>query len=129
MSTKTEGVGEQVQPDWLTLPDKATYWTCQGTYPEPKRCWLRKKPTDRSIFWKVAYYSKEDAEANAVIPFASGWVWGGGPAHEISISEMMMDARQNNYRGVFIRAFRGGQWITVKTYPANEPLPEELREQ
>jgi len=125
MNEKTE-LDLSAKPAWLELPDKREYWCCYGESRPTKRSWFGRP--DYSGRWVQASYSKEDAEA-----FASGdsmkdeWRWDGEDAKSISLSWMMSWARKNGRAGVAVKSFVDGNWVTVKKYHANEPLPEDIR--
>jgi hypothetical protein len=109
------------------FPAKREYWGCTGTeIPVKKqRTWFRKpKPADE--LWVLLNYSKEDAEAVAILPL-SNWKWDGLPARKFSLASAMRQARKSGCAGVQVTSFVNGQWQTVNTFLACEPLPEELR--
>lgn len=116
----------EIEPSFMAelWPDKREYWACRGTALPTEEA---KEILGAVPFIRV-YYSKEDAEADASIP-CKIWAWNGKPASTITLSEAMFKARTAGLAGVKIISYSNGEWITVREYPANVPLPEELRDE
>lgn len=116
----------EIEPSFMAelWPDKRDLWTCHGTALHTEEA---KEILGAVPFIRV-YYSKEDAEADASIPCKT-WAWNGKPASTITLSEAMFEVRQRGLAGVKITSYSNGEWITVREYPANVPLPEELRDE
>lgn len=124
----------EVKPEWVELPEKASYWACFGLDtdgPKPKRRSLFKRKLEtkerKPFGWSVLFYTKEDAEAYAASEKPFGWEWNGREAQEVSLSAAMLRARQKHRLGVDVDAYKDGKWVIVKRYLANVPLPEDLR--
>ena len=105
-------------------PDKREYWTCHGTALPTEDA----KEIIGGVPFIRVFYSKEDAETCAILPRET-WTWNGKPASTITLSEAMFKARRRGRAGVRVMSYSNGEWITVREYPANVPLPEELRDE
>jgi len=79
------------------------------------------EPLDRSSVWLHLYYTQEEAEATAVLP-NKYWIWNKKPAIPRLLKDSMREAREDDLRGVRVRSWQGGKWVTVKEYPAEIPL-------
>lgn len=100
------------------FPFKREYWGCTGfvTSASSRGGWI------------CVNYSKEDAEAYAVAQDGTRWKWDRNPASPISLSFAMAQARQMGTMGVRVSSYVDGKWKTVNEFPANVPLPLELRD-
>ena len=105
-------------PAWLDLPHKAEYWVCTGEFTSKAKRTIGKRQT-------VVFYSAEDAEAHAARP-NQYWTWDRLPASQVSLRECMRDARVFGLAGVVVLSYRGGEWVAVHEYPADQPLPPDL---
>lgn len=111
---------EETKPE--AFPDKAEYWACEGL---DIPCDGETNETfDPS--WRCLCYSKEEAEAFASTP-CKEWVWNKQEAKAFPLKGVMLEVRQDGDKGVRVLAYVDGEWITVKEYSANQPLPEHLR--
>ena len=129
MRETDEQIVTEQKPAWLELPDKREYWTCEGIVLK-RPIWKRFMPTylkQLKDMYVTMFYSKEDAECSASEQ-RDYWKWDGQSAQKYKLSASMREARQHGRKGVQVQSFQNGQWVTVKEYPANEPLPLELRD-
>lgn len=106
------------QPEWLELPDKESYWICEG---EPLTA---EEDPILSELWSYLFYTKEEAEANASIPNPY-WKWDGLPAKKVSLQNELFLARKEGIRGVLVQSFRNGELVIVKEYPCEIPYSGE----
>lgn len=112
--------------DW-TEPEQEQYWTTTGTLPSIS-WWklLLGAKTPRAVEMEchsTVFASAEEAEAFAVtIDAEAVLIWDGKPAHSVTVKEAMRKARKRGRRGVRAIAFREGQWVTVHTWKAEEPV-------
>lgn len=108
------------KPYWLELPEeekeKHTYWACLGKHAT--------KYTGQNK-WITIFHDKEMAECFASIP-KENWVWNGNPAIELTLQQAMFNARKFEARGVKIKGYQNGEWVTLKMYPAEVPLGDTI---
>jgi len=109
---------------------KSEYWSCTGAsrLKDTRTLWqkLIGAKIQRPPTWTCLYYSKEDAEAYAA-SIDGPWQWDKHPAITVTLSYAMSESRRKGDLGVIVLTFSGGKWVTVRTYKASEPLPEDLR--
>ena len=108
------------QPAWLELPEKESYWVTKGTM-------FNLEIQPQSIRYTVLHYSKEDAETSACIK-SDNWEWDGEPATQTTLSETMLRVRKSGRKGIQVKQWQDGEFVTVFQYEANQPLPEHLRD-
>lgn len=123
-------VNESACPAWLDLPDeqiepkRVELWTCFGTdIPQLKRkWWQRSRPVDADLLdtWLCLYPTKEEAEADSSRP-SDIWDWDGNPARPFSLEDSLRKCRERRKAGVCIQAYRNGEWVTVREFPASVP--------
>lgn len=100
--------------------EKITLW---GTRGKPAYEEIRECAFDVSI---TGFVSKAEAEAWAARPNLH-WEWDRQEAAPRLLSELMLECRECGYLSVKAKAFRDGQWVTIKEYKACEPLPDHER--
>lgn len=118
------------KPQWLELtePDKQahTYWTCFGHVQTTRKSWkFWQKPEPFNPRSLTIYHSREEAEARAYSCPNLGWEWDRNPARPITLQDVMSRARVAGIGYVSVLGFRDGQWVTLKSWKAGEPLMGE----
>lgn len=112
------------KPDWF--PEEASeveerpdiVWSCYGEF-DPD---LFRAATGKTESWDTVFPTAEEAEAHSATEPGPGWRWDRQPASNELLLDALKAARFQGRLGVRIKAFRNGQWITLREYPAGEPL-------
>ena len=108
-------------PEDQREPEFVPMWTCKGT----RLLGTGTKPVNER--WLAVYRSKEEAEAGSCIPNLN-WEWNRKPAVVLSLKDAMAEARADGLKGVRLKGYENGEWVTLKEWLCEVPLSEEDQE-